>query len=80
MVSVAKIHFFDDKNKQMLHFFDDKFSDLLHFFDDKIREIPHFFEDKTSYFRYSEKSVRRISPLRRKVSWKARAATIDCGS
>ena len=69
MVSAAKIHFFDDKNKQMLHFFDDKFSDL-----------PHFFDDKTSYFRYSEKSVRRISPLRRKVSWKARAATIDCGS
>ena len=47
---------------------------------DEIQEIPHFFDDKTSYFRYSEKSVRRISPLRRKVSWKARAATIDCGS
>ena len=74
MVSTANIHFFDDKNKQMLHFFDDKFSGLLHFFDDKIREIPHFFEDKTSYFRYSEKSVRRISPLRMKVSCMPNAA------
>ncbi len=31
-------------------------------------------------FRYSEKSVSRMSPLRRKVSWKARAAVMLCGS
>ncbi len=35
----AKIHFFDDTNKQKPHFFDDTIVEILHFFDDSAVRI-----------------------------------------
>ena len=42
----AKIHFFDDTNKQKPHFFDDTIVEILHFFDDTTEETIHFFDDR----------------------------------
>ena len=41
----AKIHFFDDTDKQKQHFFDDTIVEILHFFDDTTEETIHFFDD-----------------------------------
>ena len=41
----AKIHFFDDTDKQKPHFFDDTIVEILHFFDDTTEETIHFFDD-----------------------------------
>ena len=41
----AKIHFFDDKDKQKKHFFDDIIVEILHFFYDTTEETIHFFDD-----------------------------------
>lgn len=39
----AKIHFFDDTDKQKPHFFDDTIVEILHFFDDTTEETsPQF--------------------------------------
>lgn len=35
----AKIHFFDDTNKQKPHFFDDTTEETIHFFDDNAVRI-----------------------------------------
>ena len=45
LVSAAKIHFFDDRNKEIPHFFDDSFHRNLHFFDDSLYQNLHFFDD-----------------------------------
>lgn len=41
----AKIHFFDDTDKQKPHFFDDIIVEILHFFDDITETTIHFFDD-----------------------------------
>ena len=38
----AKIHFFEDKSKEIAHFFEDKSKEITHFFEDKDKKgTPH---------------------------------------